>query len=546
MRANSFVLSLCSPVLHRMLCGGFIESKKKEIVLTDVDGKTFGKVMDIWCGKFNNVEMVLDEVKELAIVADRLQITEVSSALDETVARNLSVAVCSDVLNWSSELGLRKSEHAARKLATERFEELAKSEGFKRMNEEALGRLLDRDDLAGRNEEAVWEAVTAWRKAEEGQARGCGLVEKIRFPLMKEEYLQRRVVDMVPAEDAEWMEGVVAEALRAKDARLREDGGDFEFDLLGPKALDPRVGLKVLWGDYADGGGRRLSGHTSYVWAVVECEGRVCSGSGDGSIRVWSMTAEATEERTLVPAGAKDDVCSLSVWAGRLISGHNGGRLMVWNVVTGTCDQVLRGHKDSVWAMAVCGSRLASGSDDRFVKVWAMGASGQRTCEMTLRGHTDCVRSLVGWQDKLLSGSDDTVILVWEVETGAHVAMLTGHAGGVLALLVHGDRLFSASRDGTIRVWALGTWAALLTVEAYGRGTGRYPWCLAVSGSQLVCGSFISHPPGLPGEVRVWGLEGLELQHTLPAGADVLALLAVEGEVWAGVGRDVVVWGRGA
>jgi hypothetical protein len=43
----------------------------------------------------------------------------------------------------------------------------------------------------------------------------------------------------------------------------------------------------------------------------------------------------------------------------------------------------------------------------------------------------------------------------------------------------------------------------------------------------------------------VWGLATLDLQHTLkqPAGAVISALLAVEGGVWAGVGRDVVVWG---
>ena len=117
------------------------------------------------------------------------------------------------------------------------------------------------------------------------------------------------------------------------------------------------------------------------------------------------------------------------------------------------------------------------------------------------------------------------------------------------------DRLFSASRDGTIRVWALGTWAALRTVEAYGRETGQYPRCLAVSGSQLLSGSVRlpvreeeQGPSSPQGEVRVWGLKTLEHEYTLvqPAGADVNALLAVEGGVWAGVDLEVVGWRRGA
>jgi hypothetical protein len=68
-----------------------------------------------------------------------------------------------------------------------------------------------------------------------------------------------------------------------------------------------------------------------------------------------------------------------------------------------------------------------------------------------------------------------------------------------------------------------------------------------VSGSKLVSGS-AGGGLGSQGEVRVWGLEELELQQTLPqpAGSDVRALLAVDGEVWGGVGREVVVWGRKA
>ena len=34
-----------------------------------------------------------------------------------------------------------------------------------RMGEEVLGRLLDDEDLAARNEEAVWEAVAIWMGA---------------------------------------------------------------------------------------------------------------------------------------------------------------------------------------------------------------------------------------------------------------------------------------------------------------------------------------------------------------------------------------------
>ena len=154
--------------------------------------------------------------------------------------------------------------------------------------------------------------------------------------------------------------------------------------------------------------------------------------------------------------------------------------------------------------------------------------------------------SLAGWRDKVAIGLENGSIRVWDAGTGAHDATLAGHADGVGALAVHGGRLFSASRDGTIREWALGgTWAALRAVVAHERSAGLR----LGSGPQLVSGSFASGVDGgSQGGVRVWSLEALDLQHTLrqPARAYVNALAAVDGEVWGGVGREVVVWGREA
>ena len=319
------------------------------------------------------------------------------------------------------------------------------------------------------------------------------------------------------------------------------------MELLGPKALDRRVGLGVRWAKYVGGGGRRLRGHTSDVMAISECKGRVCSGSLDGTIRVWSMLVETAvePERTLESEGPKDGVYSLSAWRGRLISGHGSGKLRMWNVATGACEQVLEGHAPQcVWALALCGSRLVSSSSDRSIKVWAMGEAAPWTCERTLLGHTDRVPTLATWQGKVLSGSDDRSIRVWDVETGEHAATLGGIYGLIIALVVHRDRLYSAASDGTVQVWALGTWAALprLTQLVFGRGPGQCAGCLAVSGSQLVHGSSMNG--GENGVVLVWSLETLDLHRALeqPAASCVTALLAVDGAVWAGVGGDVVTW----
>ena len=350
---------MSSEVLHKMISMPFSESTAPRLELEDVDGGIFSDVLNLWCGRECLEDKSLDAVMAMASVADRLEMTEVGLALEEAIIGQLSVGVCGDVLMGSLRLGLGRVEAAARGLALERFEEVAGTEGFMRMDEEAVGSLLDDDELCVSREEAALEAVVGWMKGGGGELRGRGLLSKIRFCVMDAEYLSVDVHRLLPAEHADWIDGLVLEALRIKGAGRQ--GELVGARLLGEKAHVRRPRPGVRWERYGAGGERRLQGHTDYVLAVAECEGRMCSGSWDGSIRVWGG-ASLEHERTLRDEEhAEDVVFSLAAWEGHLISGHDSGAIRVWNVATGVCDRVLEGHTDAVSCLAVSGTGLVSG-----------------------------------------------------------------------------------------------------------------------------------------------------------------------------------------
>ena len=48
LRANAFLLSMLSPVLHKMVCGGFKESAAKRLEIDEVDQRDFEQVLDLW------------------------------------------------------------------------------------------------------------------------------------------------------------------------------------------------------------------------------------------------------------------------------------------------------------------------------------------------------------------------------------------------------------------------------------------------------------------------------------------------------------------
>ena len=546
MESNSFLLSMASPVLHRMICGAFSEGMTRRVSLEEVDGKSFEEVLNLWCGKDCSNDKELNDVIVMASVADRLQMVEVVSALENAIIGQLCAGICAEVLLSSMQLGLRHVEAAAWGMAVDRFDEVSATEGFKGLDEETMGRLLEEDGLGVKKEEEAFEGLVRWMKESGGVGlRGWELLRGIRFGVMKQEYLEFKVREMLP-EHVGCIQELVAEALKAKAALQAKV--PVELQQLGAKALTRRRGRGVAWGRYiGDEGGRRLPGHSGPVVSLAEGEGRMFSGSLDGSIRVW-RTETLEQERVLQSEDEDDALSSLAVTDGRVISGYSSGRIRVWDAASGERLCELEGHTDSVGSLCVLGPRLASGSDDSSIRVWTRGPGPEWQCERTFSGRRLWVRCLAGWEGKLISGSADKTIRIWDLETGVQDATLTGHDGVVFALLVHGRRLFSASKDGTIRAWAAGTWAALARVEAHGAAASRmYPRCLAASGPKLISGSAAGGGPdeGRRHEVRVWDADTLACEHTLrqPAGARVFCLAGTGGEVWGGVGSDVVVWG---
>jgi hypothetical protein len=137
---------------------------------------------------------------------------------------------------------------------------------------------------------------------------------------------------------------------------------------------------------------------------------------------------------------------------GRLASGSGDNTIRLWDPATGACERVFEGHQGYVSALAVLGDgRLASGSYET-IRLWdpATGA-----CERVFKGHQGSVSALAVLGDgRLASGSGDNTIRLWDPASGACERVFEGRQGSVRALAVLGDgRLASGSGDNTIRLW---------------------------------------------------------------------------------------------
>jgi len=214
---------------------------------------------------------------------------------------------------------------------------------------------------------------------------------------------------------------------------------------------------------------KTLTGHSEWVNDIVQlADGRICSSSGDNSVRIWDSSSGRCE---VILEGHDRPVLSVTqLRDGRLCSGSDDCSIKIWDIHTGRCEQTLVDHSGSVLSVTQLGDgRVCSGSEDRTIKIWNVVTG---VCEQTLEGHSDWVFSVLELRDgRLCSGSEDTTIRLWDSSTWKCEKILVGHLSYILSVIQLRDgRLCSSSGDKSIRIWDPSTGRCEQVLQGHGDG----------------------------------------------------------------------------
>lgn len=206
-------------------------------------------------------------------------------------------------------------------------------------------------------------------------------------------------------------------------------------------------GTVRLWDVAAGACLQVLTGHSKRVYAVaLSADGQLAlSSSRDATLRLWDLAgghlirtlddpaavrrAKRVSEPLQLVMGktyALDEmalrdvvaraVC-LSVDGTLALSGGYDDVLRLWEVETGRCLRIFKGHRNTVNAVCLSsdGRYALSGSDDATVRLWEV-ATGR--CLRTFEGHTRAVHAVHLSADgrTALSAGLDAIIRVWTLE----------------------------------------------------------------------------------------------------------------------------------
>ena len=395
-RANAFLLCMLSPVWRAKLCRGelFEAASSRTLRLGSNEREAFLQALDLGCGLEAQVMGGLAGLIALGQMADAYGMEEVCAAAEEAVLIHLSTDTCADALMLAQSSGLERVKAGCRALALGRFEAVAGTAGFSRLDAETLGGLLGDDGLVAGSEERVLEALAGWLRSDPVAAAPAGpssaasdsargarasaeaggsvavqagfLLGFIQFARMRPEYLAALRSD--GAHDGEAQLG----GARAAAVAVEACGAGGLMREMAAEALSAQSGSSSE-GDGANAGsfgragaaswrhlgGAMRAGAAAEAFAVVICGGRVWYGGWDGAIRVRDTDEFGTE---WVVGGHRRVVSALAGWGGYLLSGSADSRIGVWDARSGQCAGFLPGgHAGGVNALAVLLVRTCGG-----------------------------------------------------------------------------------------------------------------------------------------------------------------------------------------
>jgi platelet-activating factor acetylhydrolase IB subunit alpha len=238
----------------------------------------------------------------------------------------------------------------------------------------------------------------------------------------------------------------------------------------------------------------------------------------------------------------------------QLLSCGRDKSVRVWDVATGFCVRVLRGHDEWVRALAVSpdGALAATASNDQTVRVWTVGTGAPLR---ELREHEHVVEAVAfsnaatdAALPRLLrlragggggGGAGGAAATADDGAASAAAAAAPATAPAAAATLAAGAFLVSGSRDKTVRVWAVATGACLFTLRDH------TSWVRAVAFHP--CGTLLLSA-GEDRALRAFDLaqDGRCVRSLDDAHSHFITSLAIHPRlplaVTAGVGCDVKVW----
>ena len=197
---------------------------------------------------------------------------------------------------------------------------------------------------------------------------------------------------------------------------------------------------------------------------AISPDGRtIATGAVDGTLRLWAADGKPVRALSLpallkAAAGPAGDQAVLTTAVSPdgavLAAGTPDGRVVLWDVASGTVRRTIKAHAHSVTAVSyLTDGTLLSAGTDKVVRRW--GADGTAMSKTSPVEWSLIDLAATGDGKVVVTGDDNGGVQVQDLTTGKVVRSLAGHTARVSAVDVTSDgkTAITSSDDGSVRIW---------------------------------------------------------------------------------------------
>lgn len=190
---HRLVLAASSPFFKAMFLSELEESKKREIVLRDVEPGTMGLILRyLYTSDINLTEQ---NVQDIFMVANMYQIPSIFSVCLTYFQEKLVLGNCLAIYRLGLLLDCPKLALAAQEFICERYQVVVRDQDFLQLTASELAIIITSDALNVEREELVFESLMDWVKHDESHRAEDlqKLLHCIRFRLIPLDYFKEKV-----------------------------------------------------------------------------------------------------------------------------------------------------------------------------------------------------------------------------------------------------------------------------------------------------------------------------------------------------------------
>ncbi|KAG9278451.1 kelch-like protein 40a [Astyanax mexicanus] len=190
---HRLVLAASSPYFKAMFLSDMEESKKREVVLQDVEPSIMGMILRyIYTSDINLTEQ---NVQDIFMVANMYQIPSIFSVCMTYLEQKMVLSNCLAILRLGLLLECPRLAVKARDFICDRFELIVRDQDFHQLGSAELAAIITCDSLNVEKEETVFEALMGWVEHDPRERLKDlkDLLHCIRFRLMPQVYFKEKV-----------------------------------------------------------------------------------------------------------------------------------------------------------------------------------------------------------------------------------------------------------------------------------------------------------------------------------------------------------------